>query len=237
MESVGYHQFSSSQQETPEMHLKAEPPSTTNRRNWRIYIMLGVLALFLFLLTLTVGIKFSQVNQQVSDALISLQTIGASITVSQKGSLHAGPTVSLPGRGLCLKDWFFYKDKCYFISTERMNWNNAEKKCTEKKSHLLVVNDQEELEFVSQLLEWQTSYWIGLVERDEEGNWSWVDGTDFKSTEHFWDEEQPDDWDVRVNGEDCGQIHAQQVPDISSLRRWNDADCTMFYKFICEGIP
>lgn len=50
-----------------------------------------------------------------------------------------------------------------------------------------------------------------------------------------WDAGQPDDWDVRVNGEDCGQLHARVTVD--RRRLWNDADCTLSYPYICEGKP
>ncbi|KAL0186631.1 hypothetical protein M9458_018301, partial [Cirrhinus mrigala] len=83
-------------------------------------------------------------------------------------------------------------------------------------------------DFLSSIVKMTDSYWIGLVEKGQEGQWTWVDGTDFNSTEHHWDAGQPDDWNVRVNGEDCGQLHA---------RLWNDADCTLSYPYICEGKP
>lgn len=48
----------------------------------------------------------------------------------------------------------------------------------------------------------------------------------------FWDQGQPDDWDLMENGEDCGQLH-------ESARRkrklWNDADCSLKYRYICEA--
>ncbi|KAF6733683.1 Hepatic lectin [Oryzias melastigma] len=74
-------------------------------------------------------------------------------------------------------------------------------------------------------------YWIGLVEPHQEGEWTWVDGTDFSSTPTFWAEGQLDNWDFRENGEDCGQLHAS-VKRIRKL--WNDADCNLSYRFICE---
>ena len=37
-------------------------------------------------------------------------------------------------------------------------------------------------EYISRMLNDGQQYWIGLVERDTEGKWSWVDGTDFKTS-------------------------------------------------------
>lgn len=47
----------------------------------------------------------------------------------------------------------------------------------------------------------------------------------------FWDEGQPDDWDYRENGEDCGQLHPLERRE---RRLWNDADCNITYRYICE---
>ncbi|XP_016122056.1 asialoglycoprotein receptor-like 1, partial [Sinocyclocheilus grahami] len=136
--------------------------------------------------------------------------------------------------GPCQEDWVFYEDSCYFQSSSKKSWQIAEKNCVEKGSHLVVVNDLAELDFLSSIVKLSESYWIGLVEK-EEGQWSWVDGTDYSTTEHHWDVGQPDDWDVRVNGEDCGQLHARITVD--RRRLWNDADCTISFPYICEGKP
>lgn len=47
----------------------------------------------------------------------------------------------------------------------------------------------------------------------------------------FWDEGQPDDWDYRENGADCGQLHASER---RRRKMWNDADCNLEYLYICE---
>uniref|UniRef100_A0A673GCX7 Asialoglycoprotein receptor-like 1 n=1 Tax=Sinocyclocheilus rhinocerous TaxID=307959 RepID=A0A673GCX7_9TELE len=83
--------------------------------------------------------------------------------------------------GPCQEDWVFYEDSCYFQSLTKKSWQIAEKKCVEKGSHLVVVND---LDFLSSIVKLSESYWIGLVEK-KEGQWSWVDGTDYSTTEHW----------------------------------------------------
>ena len=50
----------------------------------------------------------------------------------------------------------------------------------------------------------------------------------------FWDEGQPDNWDIRVDGEDCGQIHG--IKRGQTHRHWNDADCSLNYRYICEAL-
>lgn len=230
MESITYDRFASSESEITE-HLEP-PPSIPNRQNKRIFIMFGVLSLFLLTLTLAVGIKFTQVSLQVSDLVESLDAVSTYIKGLQKGS-SSYPEPIIPVRGPCEENWTFFKDKCYFISELRKNWEDAEKNCVQRNAHLLVVNNAEEQDYISQVIETNANFWIGLVER-EEGTWTWVDGTDYTKTQHFWDDGQPDNWDVRTNGEDCGQLHAR---NLVTNRPWNDADCSLYYKYVCEGPP
>ncbi|XP_030625108.1 asialoglycoprotein receptor-like 1 [Chanos chanos] len=231
MESSGYDQFGSSS----DFH-RTYPSKdfrkflqVDGRQNRTVYILFGFLLLFLIILTMAVGIKFSQMKQEIAD-----------IRLAQKPSVEKPPTYSGytavqhhtgPVRGDCEEDWYYFKGSCYFLSTLKMNWHAAERSCMEKKAHLLVVNNLEEMEYISRTVSDRQFYWIGLVEREKEGEWSWVDGTDINTTPKFWDRGQPDDWAIRVNGEDCAQLHPEQG---STLRKWNDADCTLSYFYICE---
>ncbi|KAL0979515.1 hypothetical protein UPYG_G00186050 [Umbra pygmaea] len=115
----------------------------------------------------------------------------------------------------------------------KLDWETAEQKCIELGAHLLVVNSQDEQDYISKVVQGNEHYWIGLVERTEEGNWTWVDGTAYKETPKFWDNGQPDNWHVRVNGEDCGQLHPK--PRAAYRKLWNDADCTLLFLYICEA--
>uniref|UniRef100_A0A673GBG7 Asialoglycoprotein receptor-like 1 n=1 Tax=Sinocyclocheilus rhinocerous TaxID=307959 RepID=A0A673GBG7_9TELE len=136
--------------------------------------------------------------------------------------------------GLCSDGWVSYMNTCYLIVNVYGTWELSKSLCQDHGAHLMVVNSEEELDFLSSIVKLSESYWIGLVEK-KEGQWSWVDGTDYSTTEHHWDVGQPDDWDVRVNGEDCGQLHARITVD--RRRLWNDADCTLSFPYICEGKP
>ncbi|KTF76268.1 hypothetical protein cypCar_00036499 [Cyprinus carpio] len=170
MESVSYDRFTTPEAEINHMGQKLLYDS--GRQNRKMYILYGVLVLYVFILTLAVGIK---------------------------KHAHFSERV-MPVQGPCQENWVFYKDSCYFQSLTKKKWQSAEKNCVEKGSHLAVVNDLAELDFLSSIVKLSESYWIGLVEK-EEGEWTWVDGTDYSTTEHLWDVGQPDDWDVRVNDE------------------------------------
>ncbi|KAM6931422.1 LOW QUALITY PROTEIN: hepatic lectin-like [Xenentodon cancila] len=171
-----------------------------------IYILYSILVLLLLILLLVTGIKFSQLNREISEVKVYLQTTSN----ARKASLS--PSGS-----------------CYLLSTTRISWSKAEAQCISQRGHLLVLNSVEE-DYISNIVEIDHNYWIGLVERHLEGQWTWVDGTDFHSTPTFWDKGQPDNWDLRENGEDCGQLHATH----SQRKMWNDADCDLECRYICE---
>ncbi|XP_067269477.1 asialoglycoprotein receptor-like 1 [Pseudorasbora parva] len=235
MESVSYDRFTTPEAEIN--HTGQKFMLESGKQNRKMYIIYGVLILYVFILTLAVGIKISQISQEVAEVRLSVESLVGSIKEAPKTvqfeNAHFSERV-MPEQGPCQEGWVFYKDSCYFQSSVKKNWQNAENNCIQKGSHLVVVNDLAETDFLSSILKTSNSYWIGLVEK-EEGKWSWVDGTDFSATEHHWDIGQPDDWDVRVNGEDCGQLHTRITP--GARRLWNDADCTLAYPYICEGKP
>ncbi|XP_033947520.1 asialoglycoprotein receptor-like 1 isoform X1 [Pseudochaenichthys georgianus] len=80
--------------------------------------------------------------------------------------------------GACREGWVSYERICYKISTNSLTWSKAEDQCRAQEGHLVVLNTAEELDYISKVVEIRYNYWIGLVERENEGHWSWVDGTD-----------------------------------------------------------
>ncbi|XP_029295827.1 asialoglycoprotein receptor-like 1 [Cottoperca gobio] len=200
-------------------------------------VLYGVLVLLLLLILLMVtGIKFSQLNKEITEVKLNLERIGSGgKTAASSSGATTVPVVLqklVPVRGACRAGWVSHERSCYLLSTDAVTWSRAEERCRALSGHLVVLNNVEELDYISKIVEINFNYWIGLVEREHEGHWSWVDGTDFKSTPTFWDNGQPDDWDFRESGEDCGQIH----PSESRKRKlWNDADCNLTYLFICES--
>ncbi|XP_054906645.1 asialoglycoprotein receptor-like 1 isoform X2 [Poeciliopsis prolifica] len=199
------------------------------------YILYSVPLLLLLILLLVFGVIFSQVKKEITDVKLQLKFINNRGTASSIGPTEAKQVLVeriVPVRGTCKEGWASFQGSCYLLSTTTAVWQRAEDQCRSSGGHLLVLNNVEELDYISGIVDIKYSYWIGLVERQREGHWSWVDGADFDSTPTFWDQGQPDNWDLRVNGEDCGQLHASAN---RKRKLWNDADCSLGYRYICEA--
>ncbi|XP_059193146.1 asialoglycoprotein receptor-like 1 isoform X2 [Centropristis striata] len=228
-----YHQFGSPDNSHGEPKMAAQ----TGMKKIVVYILYGVLVVLLLILLMVTGVKFSQLSKEITDVKLNIKRIiNGGTTASHSSGAEFTPEVPLPElvpvRGTCREGWVSFQSNCYLISTTSLTWSSAEKQCQTHGGHLLVFNSVEELDYISKIVQIRYDYWVGLVERRHEGHWSWVDGTDFSSTKTFWDEGQPDDWDYRENGEDCGQIHSSRI---RKRKMWNDADCSLDYRYICEA--
>ncbi|XP_038869157.1 C-type lectin domain family 4 member E-like isoform X2 [Salvelinus namaycush] len=239
MDSIQYDEFGTSDIESNHSRRKIIPQRGMQSRV--VHLLYGVLVLLLLIILLITGLKFSQLNQAIVDVHIYFESLNKTVMSACATSSSSDPATinqhyydefQLPVRGTCSEEWWSFQDSCYLASKRKLNWNSAEEKCIELGAQLLVLNSEDELDYISQVIDAGERYWVGLVERTQEGHWTWVDGTDYKSTPHFWDKGQPDNWQVGVSGEDCGQLH-----DGPHRRRklWNDADCNLTYNYICEA--
>ncbi|KAG8536982.1 hypothetical protein GDO81_025285 [Engystomops pustulosus] len=95
--------------------------------------------------------------------------------------------------------------------------------CVHRSADLVVINNENEQQFISGITR-DVTYWIGLSDIEDEGNWTWVDGTDYKSSYQFWQPNEPNSYG---GDEDCGQMRKEG--------RWNDRACNDGAPFaICE---
>ncbi|XP_035861437.1 collectin-12 isoform X2 [Sander lucioperca] len=144
-------------------------------------------------------------------------------SVSQQVQLPDTNT-SAPG---CPPQFTKFGDSCYYFSSgpQRLNFDESKQFCTNMTSLMLIINDNEEQQFVRNKIAGKGYFWLGLTDREEENVWKWVDGTlpVFKK----WKPGQPDNWTHgHEDGEDCaGLIHNAN---------WNDFYCTDRIGFICE---
>ncbi|XP_066566472.1 CD209 antigen-like protein B [Amia ocellicauda] len=120
---------------------------------------------------------------------------------------------------LCPADWQLWHYSCYYLSLESTDWDKASAYCKSTGAHLLIIENQAELQFVKGRI--QDNRWIGLTDRKNEGTWLWNDGTAVRT--EFWNRGEPNN----ENEEDCGEIMPAQG-------KLNDLSCSLQKKYVCE---
>ncbi|XP_032127773.1 killer cell lectin-like receptor subfamily F member 1 isoform X2 [Sapajus apella] len=78
---------------------------------------------------------------------------------------------------LCPSEWLKYQGKCYWFSNEMKSWSDSYVYCLERKSHLLIIQDQPEMAFIQKNLRQSNYVWIGLNFTSLKMTWTWVDGS------------------------------------------------------------
>ncbi|XP_046698541.1 C-type lectin domain family 4 member E-like [Silurus meridionalis] len=120
--------------------------------------------------------------------------------------------------------WTHFSTSIYYTSTGAKSWTESRQDCRERGADLVVINSKEEQEFISKLRKNRRA-WIGLNDRDREGEWKWVDDTQL--TIEYWLKGEPNS-----NGgeEDCAVTGEGSDP----VRNWADYPCNTEFIWICE---
>ncbi|XP_067876901.1 CD209 antigen-like [Heterodontus francisci] len=83
-------------------------------------------------------------------------------------------------RTQCPDQWKLFQKNCYYLSSNTNNWAGAQRSCASMDANLVVINKAEEQAFIETLIAKRS--WIGLSDSISEGDWRWVDGTDYTSS-------------------------------------------------------
>ncbi|KAJ7991857.1 hypothetical protein DPEC_G00288210 [Dallia pectoralis] len=139
------------------------------------------------------------------------------------------------GCELCANDWVFHGGKCYFFSTDLLNWTQSLDQCVSMDGHLVIINSQEEQTFLRSRSE---DLWIGLNDLETEGRWLWVDNTPLgQNGMNSWIEwatgvTEPDNSkDKDPSGENCASLRYHR-----HMFGWVDVPCGELHAFVCEGL-
>ncbi|XP_071383522.1 CD209 antigen-like protein D [Centroberyx affinis] len=126
--------------------------------------------------------------------------------------------------------WIEFNSNWYYVSNEMKTWEESRQDCLRRGAHLVIINSKEEQKFLVGL---NKRVWIGLTDREEEGTWTWVDGSPL--TTAYWGRTQPDDGDgfTKVGTEDCAELNNHYS---DPLNKWNDLSCNGKNSWICEKV-
>ncbi|XP_039766221.1 C-type lectin domain family 4 member G-like [Ornithorhynchus anatinus] len=177
----------------------------------------------------------SMVRRDVEELVVAVEAVKSNVTqeLAQAGkaqedlrsemfravsALQRGHTSSCQP---CPIDWKTFEGSCYFFSPTKSSWHSAKSKCLSEGSHLVIINDQQEQNFLTQNTN-NFGYWIGLSDTEVEGKHKWIDGSDI--TFVYWNRGEPND---SYGREDCVMM--------LSHGHWNDAPCSSeLDNWICE---
>ncbi|XP_041036068.1 C-type lectin domain family 17, member A-like [Carcharodon carcharias] len=156
-------------------------------------------------------------NRTLAIALRNLTELNGKFQKLSETVQSLCPMLRNCSESLCPSGWKIHNQHCYRFSTDTVNWDSAKQQCESQTSHLIIINTEQEQ---NSLENNPGDYWIGLTDRESEGNWKWVDGTPVSFTR--WDQGEPNNWNGHEN---CAIIRSGC---------WNDFRCTRYYRFICE---
>ncbi|XP_041821526.1 asialoglycoprotein receptor 1-like [Chelmon rostratus] len=164
----------------------------------------------------------SEALKQLS-ALDSISRTVASLKCSLDRIINNGSV----GDGCCPVDWNLSGTSCYFFSRTPLSWDDARDWCNGHESHLVILNTDEEWDFVNRHAS-GTFYWVGLTD-ERTGKWEWVNQTPYVMNRRRWRPGQPDSWTGHGLGpgdEDCAHLHSDG--------RLNDLHCSTMIRYICQ---
>ena len=130
----------------------------------------------------------------------------------------------------CPSGWLSWRDSCYILLPERMDWWEASKVCNRPGSSLVVPNSQEEQDFIWQEMKREMvtldvsknmDLWIGCIDVNSTGNLMCLGRRpDFT----YWGNDKPH----TDAGQDCVRMHGNRDG------RWGDNACHKLKFVACE---
>ncbi|XP_023192346.1 CD209 antigen-like protein C [Xiphophorus maculatus] len=214
---------------------KNEGPGSSKKRLYvGAIISLGLLNVFLLIRLISLGVfynltdRLQDSNNQLSAMIEERDRLNATLTEMSNEMIRLQSL--LKKKKICPAGWMMFNSSCYFLSTSSGSWNKAREDCRNRGGDLVVINDDDEQNFLSTIINKEP--WIGLNDIETEGSWKWVDDTPLTQllTKH-WAKKQPDNGggDPQWGEEDCAQILTYKL--------WNDCKCSSSMQWICEKDP
>ena len=110
----------------------------------------------------------------------------------------------------------------FVVCTDVSDWSSARLACQKIGGDLASIHNEEEQGIVSGGVQGVTSAWIGFTDSEQEGVWTWSDGTSSAYTN--WNAIAPDDFG---DGEDCAEVRIADA-------LWNDRPCSNNKGRVCR---
>ncbi|XP_069505663.1 hepatic lectin-like [Ambystoma mexicanum] len=130
----------------------------------------------------------------------------------------------------CQDRWVLNNSRCYLFSIEYASWENSQTSCRGQQSDLVIISDRMEQDFITTKTRVFDIHWIGLTDKEQQGQWKWVNGSTLQQG-GFWKCSQPDN---SGSSEHCATVGTGHCDALPFLNNWNDDTCAKAHKYICE---
>ncbi|XP_046698939.1 CD209 antigen-like protein E isoform X2 [Silurus meridionalis] len=184
-----------------------------------------LLCVLLFVVSTVLWIKFNNLKAERDQLQTSYNTL-----TKERDQLQTSYNTLTKERDQLQKErdfnkwkWISYSSSFYYVSNDYKSWEESRQNCRDKGADLMIINSREEQEFISKHISSISGVWIGLSDRDKEGEWKWVDASPL--TFKDWGQWEPGGKEK----ENCGEIYKSSNSII-----WNDNNCSKKLNCICE---
>ncbi|XP_027855944.1 CD209 antigen-like protein C [Xiphophorus couchianus] len=185
----------------------------------------------------------TQLKEQIEQQKIINDGYQKQVEALQVEKTHLQANISALGStcGKCPLGWLIFNSSCYFFSytestTVKKNWHKSREDCIKRGADLVVIDNQQEQEFISHTINdmrsgrdvWASGFWIGLTDKETEGTWVWLNNVT-EVEPRYWMDGEPNDWNT---AEDCGvAIYSDENP---WKTRYDGACRQRQLQWICE---
>ncbi|XP_069058030.1 killer cell lectin-like receptor subfamily F member 1 isoform X2 [Pleurodeles waltl] len=149
-----------------------------------VLLLAVVIALLIFILRCYTQIPLKTEIPSASDANRTLEICFNSGFIFEKTSLTMEGLKGYLCKDLnesicvmCPYNWMVFREGCYFISEELKSWTSSEEYCVSRQSHLLLIDDEEEMNFIEAKGTSKSFFWIGLQINGSRPEWTWLNGS------------------------------------------------------------
>lgn len=118
----------------------------------------------------------------------------------------------------------------YHNSNYTMNWQKARQWCRTKYTDMVVIQNQEENDYVVSILPNRTQspyYWIGITRKHKSEEWTWIGNNSTWVGSNSWAKNEPNN---NHNTEFCVEIY---VNGGTNRGKWNDEKCSQLKYAVC----
>ncbi|XP_023568638.1 C-type lectin domain family 5 member A isoform X2 [Octodon degus] len=153
--------------------------------------------------------------------IVVLKAVGVTLFLLHFSEIFGSSTNNIiPTRSygtVCPPYWKKFHQRCFFLSTSELTWNNSRDDCAKRGSTLAIVDTPDKQKYLQDEAG-PEKYFIGLMYKPAEKMWRWINKSVF-------------------NGNVTNKNQNFNCVTIGLSTTMDAASCDVPYRWICEIIP